>query len=115
MQGNEYSEDIDWEQLHELSGDDHEFEQELLQIFFQDCQVQMERLQEAWRVSDLAEVRQVAHHIKGASANVGAIALSQLAAQLEEDARNLNSAPITASLQVLSQRLEGLQRHLENP
>lgn len=107
--------DIDWEQLHELSGHDQEFEQELLQIFLQDSVEQVLHLQTAWAAGNLGEIRQIAHHIKGASANVGAVVISGWAAQIEMAARDNRGETIGRSLDELSQGVEKLKAYLGQP
>nr|WP_277882474.1 Hpt domain-containing protein [Pseudanabaena sp. FACHB-2040] len=86
----------------------------MLQIFLKDSQGQITYLESAWSSHDLAEVRQIAHHIKGASANVGAVTLSTLAAQIEVAARNQQPEAIPQALASLSQSLERLQHSLGN-
>jgi HPt (histidine-containing phosphotransfer) domain-containing protein len=104
--------DINWRQLHELSGNDQAFEQELLQIFLEDSHEQMGHLNAAWAAGDLNQVRLVAHHIKGASANVGAVAIARWASQIEADARSGTAAPIAAALNELSQSLQQLEQYI---
>lgn len=104
--------DINWKQLHELSGNDQAFEQELLQIFMEDSHEQLGRLSAAWADGDLNQVRQVAHHIKGASANVGAIAIAHWASQIEAAARSSTADPIAAALDELSQSLQQLEQYI---
>ncbi|HEY9762155.1 MAG TPA: Hpt domain-containing protein [Trichocoleus sp.] len=104
--------EIDWEQLHELSGQDAAFEQELLQLFLEDSLEQMNYLQQAWDQENLPNIRQIAHHIKGASANVGATQISQSAAQIEIAARDGLTENILIPLEELSQSLNRLKLYL---
>lgn len=106
--------EIDWEQLHDLSGQDTVFEQELLQLFLKDSLEQMTYLQQAWHQENLLDIRQIAHHIKGASANVGATRISQAAAQLEIAARDGMKESIPVPLEELGQNLERFRLYLEN-
>jgi HPt (histidine-containing phosphotransfer) domain-containing protein len=104
--------DINWNQLHDLSGHDPAFERELLQIFLQDTQTQLARLEAAWAIGDFVEVRLTAHHIKGASANVGAVTLAKWAAQIETAAREQQPDPIQAGVKQLGDSFERLRQKL---
>lgn len=78
---------LDLEHLHQISDDSPEFELELLQIFIEDSQTHLEALKRAIAANDLYQVERIAHHIKGASANVGANMMQLCAEQLEERSR----------------------------
>ena len=75
--------DIDWEQLHQVSEDDPEFELELLTMLAEDVKIHIEDLHQAIVDRNPSEIASEAHYIKGASANVGIIGLSSLAKQIE--------------------------------
>ena len=74
---------LDLEHLHLLSDNSPEFELELLQLFVTDCTSQLEQLHQAIATQNLCLVNQTAHHIKGASANVGAKVMQFAADQIE--------------------------------
>ncbi|MBW4661282.1 MAG: response regulator [Drouetiella hepatica Uher 2000/2452] len=76
-------EHLDLEHLHLLSDNSPEFELELLQLFVTDCTAQLEQLHQAIATQNLCLVNQTAHHIKGASANVGAKVMQFAADQIE--------------------------------
>jgi signal transduction histidine kinase/CheY-like chemotaxis protein/CHASE2 domain-containing sensor protein/HPt (histidine-containing phosphotransfer) domain-containing protein len=75
---------VDLEYLHQLSEGDTEFERTILQIFVENTQDQIQVVRNALADRDLVTLQYRIHEIKGASANVGAIAIEQLAAKLEE-------------------------------
>ncbi|BAY23139.1 multi-sensor hybrid histidine kinase [Calothrix sp. NIES-2100] len=75
---------INWEYLHQLSENNPEFEFELLQIFVEDSKFHLELTKAAIDNNDFQRVAQEAHHLKGASANVGATTMQQAAEQLEQ-------------------------------
>jgi HPt (histidine-containing phosphotransfer) domain-containing protein len=75
--------DIDWEQLHQVSEDDPEFELELLTMLAEDVKIHIEDLHQAIVDRNPSEIASEAHYIKGASANVGITSLSSLAKQIE--------------------------------
>jgi HPt (histidine-containing phosphotransfer) domain-containing protein len=84
---------FDLEQLQQLSDHSLAFEQELLQIYLVDLQAQLQRLQQAVNAEDWPQVEQTTHHIKGASASVGAVNLSKLAEALEQAAKQAGLDP----------------------
>ncbi|MGI2902719.1 GAF domain-containing protein [Tolypothrix sp. VBCCA 56010] len=75
---------IDWEHLHQLSENNAEFELELLQIFVEDIQPRLEAVKQAIEKSDFEKIAHEAHHLKGASANIGATAMHLAAETLEQ-------------------------------
>lgn len=88
---------LDWEQLQCLSDHTPEFELELLQLFLQDSSIHLKVLQQAAFHQDFQQIRQSAHHIKGASANVGAKMMQSLAEQIEHQS-DLKQGNVTAEL-----------------
>ncbi|BAY93407.1 MULTISPECIES: response regulator [unclassified Tolypothrix] len=75
---------IDWEHLHQLSEDNTEFEFELLEIFVEDTHTHLDITKAAIENNDFEQLAQEAHHIKGASANVGVTPMRRAAEQLEQ-------------------------------
>lgn len=83
---------LDWSYLHTLSDSDHDFEMTLLDLFLQDCREQLNLLQEAIAQSDIKQIEKIAHYLKGASANVGALCMAHYAHQIEEQVRHTQLA-----------------------
>ncbi|MEH2434200.1 MAG: GAF domain-containing protein [Nostoc sp.] len=84
---------IDWEQLHRISGNDTEFELSLLQVCVEDINPRLETIKAAIASHDFGQIAREAHHIKGASANIGATAMYLASDKLErlayhQDLRN---------------------------
>ncbi|WP_298613775.1 Hpt domain-containing protein [uncultured Thermosynechococcus sp.] len=75
---------IDWDYLATLSGGDREFELELLQTFVEDAQQRLQTLANAVNQGNIEQIKRDAHHLKGASGNVGITAMQTIAAQLEQ-------------------------------
>ncbi|MEA5580936.1 GAF domain-containing protein [Nodularia harveyana UHCC-0300] len=75
--------EIDWEHLHQLSENNQEFEWELLQIFVEDSQLHLEASQTAIATNNFLQLAREAHHLKGSSANIGAISMQKGAEKLE--------------------------------
>jgi HPt (histidine-containing phosphotransfer) domain-containing protein len=101
--------DIDWEQLHQVSEDDPEFEFELLTMLAEDVKIHIEDLRQAVGDRDTAAIAHEAHYIKGASANVGTIGITKLAKQIERLVReqpSIDPAPIIEQMAIEIDRLE---------
>jgi two-component system sensor histidine kinase/response regulator len=88
---------VDREALRELTGGDTEFERELAETFVSSGDQCLAEIIAALKVSDLDTVRKRAHALKGASANIHAVGLSQVASNLECAARD-NSLPAIGGL-----------------
>ncbi len=100
---------IDWEQLHQVSEDDTEFELELLTMLAEDVKIHIGDLRQAVVDRDLMAIAHEAHYIKGASANVGIVNLTALAKQIEQLA---NEHLITNTAALVEQMAVDLS-HLE--
>nr|WP_290223088.1 response regulator [Trichocoleus desertorum] len=96
---------IDWDHLHQMSDNSYEFELELLTIFVEDTQVHLKAIKTAIAESNFWEIEQAAHHIKGASANVGAKTMQVAAAQIEQQARQQKSEDSTQLLTEIEEAL----------
>ena len=88
---------IDREALRELTGGDAEFERELAETFVSSGDQCLAEIMAALQVSDFDTVRKRAHSLKGASANIHALGLSQAASSLEDAVRE-NSIPAIGGL-----------------
>ena len=75
---------IDWEHLHRISGNDAEFELNLLRIYVEDIKPRLEIIIAAIASHDFRQILREAHHLKGASANIGATAMYLAADKLEQ-------------------------------
>ncbi|HEY9616203.1 MAG TPA: response regulator, partial [Microcoleaceae cyanobacterium] len=97
---------IDWEHLHQICDDSAEFELEILQTFVQDTDLHLTAIQQAISSQNFLALEQAAHHIKGASANVGLYLMQATASDLEQQARH-------QQIEGGSDRLSDLQRSLQ--
>lgn len=75
---------VDLPQLLERIQQDHHLLGELLNLFLHDYQSKRERLHQAVREHDIGQIKNIAHSLRGASANIAARALEELFAQLED-------------------------------
>ncbi|MBE9182330.1 response regulator [Oculatella sp. LEGE 06141] len=105
---------IDWNHLHQISDNNIEFELELLQLFIQDSQDHLVALKAAIATQNCQKVEQEAHHLKGASANVGVNTMEFAAGQLEYQARHHQlsaTSLLVEELEVSLQHLQTLVHH----
>jgi HPt (histidine-containing phosphotransfer) domain-containing protein len=75
---------VNLEQLNQISEGDIEFEIEVLQVYVEDISQRIETIQDAIIGNDWSKIMGEAHHLKGSSANVGALQIQTLAGQLEK-------------------------------
>lgn len=79
---------VDWEYLNKISEDSEEFELELLQMFVEEGQTHLDAVKIAIAIRDFNQLQREAHHIKGASLNVGIATMRAAAQNLEQLAHN---------------------------
>lgn len=75
---------VNLEQLNQISEGDIEFEIEVLQVYVEDVSQRIETIRDAVIRNDWSKIMGEAHHLKGSSANVGALQIQTLAGQLEK-------------------------------
>jgi two-component system, sensor histidine kinase and response regulator len=103
---------IDRGALKELTGGDEEFERELAQTFISSGDQCLAEIIAALKASDFDTVRKRAHSLKGASANIHARELSQVASSLENAVRQ-NALPTVSGLVTeLSEKLAAVNAEL---
>jgi two-component system sensor histidine kinase/response regulator len=103
---------IDREALRELTGGDAEFERDLADTFVSSGDQCLAEILAALKISDFDTVRQRAHSLKGASANIHALDLSRTASRLEDAVRD-NSVPAIGGLVAeLSEKLAAVNEEL---
>jgi PAS domain S-box-containing protein len=105
---------IDWEHLHQLSENNTEFEFELLQIFVEDIQPRLEGIKNAIAANDFGQIAQQAHHLKGASANIGATAMHLAADKLEQLACHQERRGTTNLISELEDFVKCIQTFIES-
>jgi signal transduction histidine kinase/CHASE2 domain-containing sensor protein/DNA-binding response OmpR family regulator/HPt (histidine-containing phosphotransfer) domain-containing protein len=103
---------VDLEYLHQLSEGDTEFERTILQIFVENTQEQIQVVRNALADRDLVTLQYRIHEIKGASANVGAIAIEQLATKLEELLASDLELPVQSEIHSLIFEIEHLTQSI---
>ncbi|MCU0548298.1 MAG: response regulator [Leptolyngbya sp. Prado105] len=103
---------IDWEHLHQISDHNEAFEFELLQIFAEDSQAHLDAARTALDREDTIALSHEAHHIKGASANVGLYEIKSVASMLEDQALNNDLTQASMLIVKLAELLVALNRFL---
>jgi HPt (histidine-containing phosphotransfer) domain-containing protein len=97
---------IDLEQLNQISEGDIEFEIEVLQVYVEDILQRIEKLRGAIANKDSTLTMREAHHIKGASSNVGALQMQSLATKIE----NLHQdEELPFAIEILDEMLEKMK------
>ena len=76
-----------FDHLLEITGNDLEFVDELIDTYLADASVQLEAMQAAASSGDAAALVRPAHSLKSSSANVGAMALADICRALEAAAQ----------------------------
>jgi HPt (histidine-containing phosphotransfer) domain-containing protein len=90
---------IDRERLHQICDGDEDFELELLQMLAADVTEQLPILRGAIDNQNNTELKNLAHYLKGSTANLGINSMSLIALKLEEAAAisNFEAAKILLS------------------
>lgn len=103
---------INLEHLSTLSDADPMFEQELLEVYLEDSYSHLELAKQAIATKDSNELAREAHHLKGASGNVGADTMQALSKDLEQASKNLNWADALSLIPHLEQGLQEIHTFL---
>jgi HPt (histidine-containing phosphotransfer) domain-containing protein len=105
---------IDWDQLVARLGDEALI-RDIVPIFLSDTQTQFAMLATAMQAGETNEVERYAHAIKGAAANIGAQALSEMAYRLECAGRDQALAEMASLHEELFAGFDKLQGFLSRP
>lgn len=105
--------EFDWQQLRQLAGDDAEFEAELLAIFLNDAKNSLRLLESAIAAKKTETIESVAHSLRGASANVGASAIANIAYELEHAARAGKTPDALKLVQQIDSYCQKIQAQLQ--
>ncbi|UNU23801.1 PAS domain S-box protein [Microcoleus vaginatus] len=102
---------VDMARLHEISGADLEFEQEILQAFVVDTASYLEAAKEAIASGDMETIARYAHQIKGVSATAAVRLMPDMADQLQSLAESNDfegATKIIAELEIILARVQNL-------
>jgi len=103
---------IDWEHLHQISGNDTEFEFNLLQVCVEDITPRLEIIKAAIASDDFEQIARETHQLKGASTNIGATAMYLAADKLEQLAYNQERRGTTNLISELEEFVNRIQDFL---
>jgi CheY-like chemotaxis protein len=105
---------VDIAKLDELTGNDTEFLQELVQAFNQSAEQIVGEMQTAVRNKDRTSIARSAHKLKGASANMQISMVRELSLTLETQAATLSEEELSATLQQLQHAINAVTVELDN-
>jgi len=100
--------------LQRLMGDE-DFVKEIIDDFLKQIPDNLFALKNALNKKDLPLVKREAHIIKGASGNVGALALQKIAEQIEISGEEKNFVKIRSFVEELDKQLKVLKNKLAEP
>ena len=103
---------VDAARLRTLCGSDARFQRRLVELFLAESERYLGELSGALQAQDLEQIRQSAHALKGASANIGANRMRKVAAELEEAARQGDAATATGLAPSLDASFDAVASHL---
>jgi hypothetical protein len=101
---------LDRSRLAELSGNEDDFERQLLEVFLISATGDVARLSSAVETSDPAALVRTAHGLKGASQQIGADGLAEFAKRLEYEGRTAAPAQLAEMLVAVEAELERVRR-----
>jgi HPt (histidine-containing phosphotransfer) domain-containing protein len=105
---------IDWSRLLKATGNDEELANELAVLFIDSGANTMQQILAALESRDFDQLGAKAHEIKGASANLQALAASALAAQLESAARGGDVAQVPDLTRALKLEIDRAVEYLRS-
>jgi len=106
---------FDWDGLLQRLMGDEDFAKEIIDDFLKQIPDNLIALKNALNKKDLLLVKREAHIIKGASGNVGALALQKIAEQIEISGEEKNFVKIRSFVEELDTQLKVLKNILAEP
>jgi CheY-like chemotaxis protein/HPt (histidine-containing phosphotransfer) domain-containing protein len=86
---------------------------DLVTTYLEGVEEMLAAIPRAWEASDLKELERQAHSIKSSSASVGAVVLSRLAREMEEQVRSNELEEVTEQVQEMEQEFQRVRESLE--
>ena len=114
MDKNSERKPIDFRSALERTGGETEFLRELLGMYIEDFGDKYTKLEQAVNQNNAGLILQLAHGLKGASANLGLIPLQEAFFQLEKSGRKNNIAEAEEILPLLYHEFDRLRNYLDN-
>jgi len=105
---------IEWEKVEQATGGDNEFALELIDAFATSSKQSLVQIQTALAVNDIAAIQRAAHSLKGAAGSIGAMTSRLLAANLEDAAKNNNTAQAALLFEALRHEIARANEYLHD-
>jgi CheY-like chemotaxis protein len=106
---------VDWEFFNERFGDDEELVAELVEIYLEESPKQMQQVRDAITSGNMANLSLYAHSLKGASANMGAMEVRYVAADLEAKGKSKDATGLEELWDKLEQAFVRATTEFKNP
>jgi len=100
---------IDFAALIELMGGNHDGVRSLLELFVDELSADLNASTIAIEANDRASLQQIAHRLKGTSANLTAPMLSAVASELEQSCKEADDAQLLVNHQKMIEQATRLQ------
>ncbi len=97
-----------------ISDGDIEFMQELISIYIEDNTPRVQNIQKSFQEDEHESLEKEAHTLKGASANIGAIAIQNISQEIEMAARDRRSGEIAELISSLPGQFAKTCEELQN-
>ena len=97
---------FDYHMMQRRMMNDEELLREIIQIYLDDTPAKLEQIKNCLDINDLPAVAREAHSLKGASLNVEAKAVAELAQKLQNTAEALNLLSTQQILQEIEQEMQ---------
>ncbi len=111
---NDISTPIDFSALLEMLGGDRQIVASLLSKFVDELTADLKASAQASADHDAEALRQIAHRVKGTSANLHALMLSAAARELEQACIEADASLMTIKQQVMSDQARFVQEAIES-
>ncbi|WP_103670055.1 response regulator [Pseudanabaena sp. BC1403] len=101
---------IDWTYIDSIADGSEEFKAEILQTFFESTSESLGQLEVAISENNYDEIARIAHFIKGASSNLGMIAIAAIANDLQQVGENQKEE----NMQEMFKKMQSLFSQIQN-
>ena len=98
--------------LDEIGMGDPEFTIELIDMMLEDGQKRVEEMQQALAEHRSTDVGRIAHSLKGACLNMGALDLASLCASIDESVRKLNATLDSSVVRQVAEEFRAVSKEL---
>jgi HPt (histidine-containing phosphotransfer) domain-containing protein len=93
---------------------DRELLEEVARLFLNECPKMLDGIRQASAAQDARVFERLAHTVKGSSANIGARALSQVAAEMEKQARSGDLHRASRQIERLAAEMDRLRSEIDS-